>query len=52
MQRLIKAWLIVLLILAIIASFIVGFESLFFGVLLLPLIIILAIIIILGYLIR
>jgi hypothetical protein len=52
MQRIIKGWLIALLILAIIASILVGVESFFFGILLLPLIIILAIIIILGYVIR
>jgi len=52
MQKVIKVWLIVIFILAIIASFIVKIESLIFGVLLLPLIIILAIIIILGYFIK
>ncbi len=52
MQRIIKGWLIALLILALIASYLIGIESLIFGVLLLPLIIILAIIIILGYLIK
>jgi hypothetical protein len=49
MQKLFKGWLVVILILAIIASFIVGIDKFIFGVLLLPLIIILIIIIILGF---
>jgi hypothetical protein len=52
MQRIIKGWLIALLILALFASYLVGVESIFFGIMLLPLIIILAIIIILGYVIK
>jgi hypothetical protein len=52
MQKIMKAWLIFLLFLAIIAALLVDIESIFFGVILLPLIIILAIIIVLGYLIK
>jgi hypothetical protein len=52
MQKIMKAWLIVLLFLAIIAALLVDIESIFFGVILLPLIIILAIIIVLGYFIK
>jgi len=49
MQKIFRLWLIFILILAVIASFIVGIESAFFGLMLLPLIAIVTIIIILGY---
>jgi len=49
MQKIFKFWFIGMLILAIIASFIVDIESPIFGLLLLPLIIVLTAIIILGY---
>jgi len=50
MQKIFKFWFIGIFILAIIASFIVGVESTIFGLLLLPLIIVLGVIIVLGYL--
>ena len=50
MQRIFKTWLIVILILSIIASFLVGIESTIFGLMLLPLILVMSIILILGYL--
>ncbi len=50
MQKIFKFWFIGIFTLAIIASFIVGVESTIFGLLLLPLIIVLGVIIVLGYL--
>jgi len=49
MQKIFKIWLIFIFILALIASLIVDIESLFFGFLLLPLLIITAALIIFGY---
>jgi len=49
MQRIFKTWLIFILIFALIATFIVDIESMFFGFLLLPLIIVASILLILGY---
>lgn len=50
MQKVFRIWIICIFILALIAAFLVDFESIFFGFILLPMIIILAIIIILGFL--
>ena len=49
MQRLFKTWLIVIFVLALVATFMVDISSPFFGFLLLPLLILVAIILILGY---
>jgi hypothetical protein len=48
MQKIFKAWLIVIFVLALIASYLVGIESTIFGILLLPLLIVVGIIIIFG----
>jgi len=48
MQKIFKYWLIVIIILAVIASFIVDIKSAFFGFLIVPTIIIACFILILG----
>ena len=49
MQKIFKAWLYFILVFAIFTSFLVGVESTFFGLVLMPLIVVVTIIIILGY---
>ena len=49
MQKLFKIWLIVIIALAVIASFIIGVESAFFGFVLIPTILIASFILILGF---
>jgi len=49
MQKLFKIWLIVIIALAVIASFIVDIESTFFGLFIIPTIIIACFILILGF---
>jgi len=48
MQKIFKIWLICIFILALIASFLVGIESTIFGLLLLPLLIVVGIILLLS----
>ena len=48
MQKVFRVWLICIFVLALIASFLVGIESTIFGLLLLPLLIVLGIILIFG----
>ena len=49
MQKIFRVWLILIFILALVAAFIVDIKSLFFGFLLLPVLIITAALIIFGY---
>ena len=49
MQKIFHIWLIIIFILALIAAFLVDIESIFFGFLLLPVLIITAALIIFGF---